>query len=245
MRTILCWAGIAALAALGWSADITTPAKGPAAPKKTVAKPAAPAAKKKAAPSKTGVSKAATASGTTAVHPAASRTGVSKAAMASRTTPSHPGATKTGVSKGTAASRTTAAHPAPSRTGVSKAATAPRTAASHPGATKAGSRTTASRRGKKGPAKRVTWRNRQLAPTPQRYQEIQQALAAKGYLNPEDANGTWNQASVDALKKFQAGQNLDSTGKINSLSLIALGLGPRRETAAPKAGGESPPAPGP
>jgi hypothetical protein len=50
---------------------------------------------------------------------------------------------------------------------------------------------------------------------------------------------------MDALKKFQAGQNLDSTGKINSLSLIALGLGPRRETAAPKPPAESPPAPPP
>jgi len=122
---------------------------------------------------------------------------------------------------------------------------APRTTASHPGVTKAGSRTTASRRGKKGPVKRVTWRNRQVAPTPQRYKEIQDALAAKGYLKPEDASGTWNQASVDALKKFQAGQNLDSTGKINSLSLIALGLGPNRETAAPKPPAESPPAPSP
>ena len=160
MRTILCWAGIIALAALAWSADDTPPAKKATSPKQTVTKPAASAAKKKAAPSKAGVSKAAT---------------------------------------------------------------------------------PASRRGKKGPpAKRVTWRNRQLAPTPQRYKEIQDALAAKGYLKPEDANGAWNQASVDALKKFQAGQNLDSTGKINSLSLIALGLGPRRETAAPK-----PPADGP
>jgi hypothetical protein len=93
--------------------------------------------------------------------------------------------------------------------------------------------------------KRVTWRNRQLAPTPQRYKEIQDALAAKGYLNPEDANGTWNQASMDALKRFQAGQNLDSTGKINSLSLIALGLGPRHEPAAPKPAAESAPAPSP
>jgi hypothetical protein len=136
--------------------------------------------------------------------------------------------------------------PAPSRTGVSKGATASRTTASHPGVTKAGPRTAASRRGKKGPpAKRVTWRNRQLAPTPQRYKEIQEALAAKGYLKPEDADGTWNQASMDALKKFQAGQNLDSTGKINSLSLIALGLGPKRETAAPKPPAESPPAPSP
>jgi hypothetical protein len=93
--------------------------------------------------------------------------------------------------------------------------------------------------------KRVTWRNRQLAPTPERYKEIQDALAAKGYLNPEDASGTWNQASMDALKKFQAGQNLDSTGKINSLSLIALGLGPKRETAAPKPPAESTAAPPP
>jgi hypothetical protein len=133
----------------------------------------------------------------------------------------------------------------PSKTGVSKGATASRTTASHPAATKAGPRTTAARRGKKGPpAKRVTWRNRQLAPTPQRYKEIQDALAAKGYLKPEDANGAWNQVSVDALKKFQAGQNLDSTGKINSLSLIALGLGPRRETPPPKPPAETtPPAP--
>jgi hypothetical protein len=90
---------------------------------------------------------------------------------------------------------------------------------------------TAARRGAtKKPAPRVTWRNRQLAPTPERYKEIQSALVAKGYLKPEDASGAWNQASMDALKKFQSEQNLESTGKINSLSLIALGLGPKRET---------------
>jgi len=133
----------------------------------------------------------------------------------------------------------------PSKTGVSKGAVASRTTASRPAATKTGSKTTtAARRVKKGPpAKRVTWRNRQLAPTPQRYKEIQDALASKGYLNPEDATGTWNQASMDALKKFQAGQNLDSTGKINSLSLIALGLGPKRDTAAPTAKPPADPAP--
>jgi hypothetical protein len=192
MRTILCWAGIAALAALGLSADVATPAKKTTAPKKAASK--APAKK---------------------------------------------GATKSPAS---AAKKKKSA---PSKTGVSKGATASRTTASHPAATKAGPRTTAARRGKKGPpAKRVTWRNRQLAPTPQRYKEIQDALAAKGYLKPEDANGAWNQVSVDALKKFQAGQNLDSTGKINSLSLIALGLGPRRETPPPKPPAETtPPAP--
>ncbi|MGB7719217.1 MAG: peptidoglycan-binding protein [Bryobacteraceae bacterium] len=131
---------------------------------------------------------------------------------------------------------------APAKKGATKA---PASAAKRKSApSKAGPRTAASRRGKKGPpAKRVTWRNRQLAPTPQRYKEIQDALAAKGYLKPEDANGAWNQASVDALKRFQAGQNLDSTGKINSLSLIALGLGPKRETPPPKPPAEAPPAP--
>ena len=113
------------------------------------------------------------------------------------------------------------------------------------GSTKAPtSRTTASSRrgGKKVPVSRVTWRNRQMAPTPNRYKEIQSALAAKGYLKPEDVNGSWNQASVAALRKFQSEQNLESTGKINSLSLIALGLGPKHET--PAAPMKVPPDPG-
>jgi hypothetical protein len=95
---------------------------------------------------------------------------------------------------------------------------------------------TAAARGKKAPVKRaVTWRNRQTAPSPERYREIQGALAAKGFLKPEDATGTWNQNSSDALKKFQTEQNLESSGKIDSLSLIALGLGPHRDVAATKA----------
>jgi len=96
------------------------------------------------------------------------------------------------------------------------------------------SRTSAASRraGKKAPPSRVTWRNRQLAPTPDRYKEIQGALVAKGYLKPEDVSGVWNQTSMDALKRFQTEQNLESTGKINSLSLIALGLGPKHETLA-------------
>jgi len=95
---------------------------------------------------------------------------------------------------------------------------------------------------KKAPVRRTatTWRNRQMAPTPDRYREIQQALVSKGYLQPENATGVWNQASVDALKKFQAEQNIESSGKINSLSLIALGLGPKRDTAPVK---PPPPAP--
>jgi hypothetical protein len=85
-------------------------------------------------------------------------------------------------------------------------------------------------------AKRVTrkppvavYRVRQMAPTPDRYREIQEALVARGYLPQEEANGAWGPASTEALKKFQADQTLDTTGRIDSLSLIALGLGPRHD----------------
>ena len=78
-------------------------------------------------------------------------------------------------------------------------------------------------------ATRQNWRARQLAPTPDRYMQIQEALAAKGYLKATPS-GVWNGESADALRRFQSEQNLEPTGKLNSLSLIALGLGPKRET---------------
>jgi endonuclease YncB( thermonuclease family) len=84
----------------------------------------------------------------------------------------------------------------------------------------------------------------QQAPTPDRYKEIQQALVAKGYFKGEP-NGEWGAESSDALKRFQADQSLMPDGKINSLSLIALGLGPKRLTAksdaAPQSGTPAPP----
>ncbi|HWB85218.1 MAG TPA: peptidoglycan-binding protein [Bryobacteraceae bacterium] len=106
-----------------------------------------------------------------------------------------------------------------------RAATTHTTSRTH----KAGSKKTTSRRHR---TTRTTWRNRQTTPTPERYKEIQDALVAKGYLQPEEATGSWNQTSVGALKKFQADQNIDDSGKINSLSLIALGLGPKHDAPA-------------
>jgi hypothetical protein len=73
--------------------------------------------------------------------------------------------------------------------------------------------------------------SRQLQPTQERYHEIQDALVAKGYLRPDQANGNWDQDSVDALKRFQAEQKLDASGKITAMSLIALGLGPKHDSA--------------
>lgn len=76
-----------------------------------------------------------------------------------------------------------------------------------------------------------SWRTRQMQPTPDRYKEIQQALIEKGYLEGP-ATGKWGQDSIGALRRFQEEQNLEASGKIDSLSLIALGLGPKYDTAA-------------
>jgi hypothetical protein len=85
---------------------------------------------------------------------------------------------------------------------------------------------------RKGPStsSRQTWRPRQLQPTPERYKEIQQALVSKGYLSGEPS-GNWTQESADALRRFQEDQNINPSGKIDSLSLIALGLGPKHGPA--------------
>jgi murein L,D-transpeptidase YcbB/YkuD len=101
---------------------------------------------------------------------------------------------------------------------------------------------------RKGKAGRGPARSYQQAPTADRYKEIQQALAGKGYFHG-DPNGQWDSESMDALKRFQADQSLMPDGKINSLSLIALGLGPKRLTAkseaapVPQAAPAAPPAP--
>jgi peptidoglycan hydrolase-like protein with peptidoglycan-binding domain len=92
------------------------------------------------------------------------------------------------------------------------------------------SRTTAGKTTKGKKTIRKASAPRQLAPTKDRYQQIQQALASKGYYSGEP-NGAWGPDSVEALKRFQADQNLTPDGKLGSLSLIALGLGPKRLSA--------------
>ena len=72
-----------------------------------------------------------------------------------------------------------------------------------------------------------------MAPSSDRYREIQEALAAKGYLK-SSPTGTWDAESQEALKHFQADQNIQQTGTLNSISLIALGLGPAKPTGVPQ-----------
>lgn len=95
--------------------------------------------------------------------------------------------------------------------------------------TKAASNPGSSARKHKG--KRVAASSYPSHPDPARYQQIQQALADRGYFKGQ-VDGHWGDDSVEALKKFQADQKLDSDGKINSLTLIGLGLGPKHDIGA-------------
>jgi peptidoglycan hydrolase-like protein with peptidoglycan-binding domain len=108
--------------------------------------------------------------------------------------------------------------------GAKKAVTAKKTAAAP--AKKASKRVRrASRSRRRGaPRRSVVHVPRQSQPSKERYSEIQQALIDKGYFTGA-ASGEWNADSMEALRRFQDDQSLKASGKINSLSLIALGLG--------------------
>jgi peptidoglycan hydrolase-like protein with peptidoglycan-binding domain len=64
----------------------------------------------------------------------------------------------------------------------------------------------------------------QKVPTPDRITEIQQALAKDGSFTGTP-NGKWNDSTVEAMKKFQAGHGLNPSGKLDALTLQKLGLG--------------------
>jgi len=70
-------------------------------------------------------------------------------------------------------------------------------------------------------------RSTQAKPTVDRYMEIEKALHDRGYLE-DPADGKWGPDSIEALKHFQRDQRLDADGKLGALSLVALGLGPKR-----------------
>jgi len=122
----------------------------------------------------------------------------------------------------------------PASTTAKKTAARPSSAA----AKKSASRTTkklaarSSSSSKKGSKKKPapSWRTSQQQPAPERYRGIQEALIGRGYLEGP-ATGEWGPQSVEALKKFQLDQNLKGDGKLDSLSLIALGLGPKRSAS--------------
>jgi peptidoglycan hydrolase-like protein with peptidoglycan-binding domain len=64
----------------------------------------------------------------------------------------------------------------------------------------------------------------QKAPTADRITEIQQALSKDGSFSGTP-NGKWDEATGEAMKKFQAGHGLNPSGKLDAKTLQQLGLG--------------------
>jgi hypothetical protein len=63
---------------------------------------------------------------------------------------------------------------------------------------------------------------------PERARAIQEALIRQHYLTGKPA-GTWNQASEDAMRKYQADHGWQSKTVPDSRALISLGLGPSHD----------------
>ncbi len=132
-----------------------------------------------------------------------------------------------------AASSKTKSRKKSARKASASKSTGTKTSASKP-ATPAVSHSKTSKSSKSKKTVAASRRSSQQQPTPERYREIQQALADRGYFSgPVDGN--WGPESTDALKRFPREQNLTDDGKLGSLSLIALGLGPKRPEPVDKA----------
>jgi hypothetical protein len=79
--------------------------------------------------------------------------------------------------------------------------------------------------GKRSRRKRVRG---QLKIDSERAQAIQEALIREHYLKGE-ATGTWNQASEEAMRRYQADHGWQSKTVPDSRALIKLGLGPSKD----------------
>jgi len=85
-------------------------------------------------------------------------------------------------------------------------------------------KTASAAHGKKSSKKSRRRERGQKAPTPERISEIQQALAKDGSFTGKP-NGKWDDATVDAMKRFQETHGLNATGKLDAKTLQQLGLG--------------------
>jgi peptidoglycan hydrolase-like protein with peptidoglycan-binding domain len=78
--------------------------------------------------------------------------------------------------------------------------------------------------GKASSRKKSTKVKGQAAPTPDRINEIQEALTRKGVFTGTPT-GQWDDSTVEAMKKFQSSNGLNPSGKLDALTLEKLGLG--------------------
>jgi peptidoglycan hydrolase-like protein with peptidoglycan-binding domain len=106
--------------------------------------------------------------------------------------------------------------------GTRKAAHKPATSSS-PAKTTTGTAKKSSKSGKRSSSRTKRVKG-QAAPTPDRINAVQDALARKGAYTGTPS-GKWDDSTVEAMKKFQASHGLNPTGKMDALTLQRLGLG--------------------
>ena len=123
-----------------------------------------------------------------------------------------------GVAQNTTAHKST--HSTAPGTRASKSEPSAKTAKTH----SSSSNTAKTAKTKKGTSRQSKRVKGQIAPTPERINEIQAALAKKGFYTG-DPTGKWNDDSTEAVKKFQAANGLTPSGKYDALTLQKLGLG--------------------
>jgi len=90
--------------------------------------------------------------------------------------------------------------------------------------TRPSSTATKTTKSKKGASRKNRRMKGQMAPTPDRINEIQSALAKKGFYSGEPT-GKWDDDATEAIKKFQAANGLTPNGKYDAWTLQKLGLG--------------------
>lgn len=129
-------------------------------------------------------------------------------------------------SQSNAASTSKKASTAKSTAGNSSSATKARATKSGSGNKSSGAKTSSKKRSSKKKSAKV--RGQQKI-DPDRAGQIQQALVREHYLNEDQAAGGWNQASEQAMRKFQADHGWQSKTVPDSRALITLGLGPSKD----------------
>jgi len=144
--------------------------------------------------------------------PAIGAMGVSAAAA---TTPTH----KKHSSAKTSASGKASTSAAGKSAGSAKPSTSTKSAG-----TKSASSKSSTKSGKHSGKKSAGRQRGQMAPTPERISEIQQALGKNGAYEGSPS-GRWDDSTSDAMRKFQAAHGLNPTGKLDALTLHQLGLG--------------------
>lgn len=94
--------------------------------------------------------------------------------------------------------------------------------------TNSSSKTHKTSTGKRSSRRKSTRARGQQKIDPERAEAIQEALIREHYLTGE-ATGTWNQASEEAMRRYQADHGWQSKTVPDSRALIKLGLGPSKD----------------